>query len=117
MAHATAVQMKIAMIAAIRFNMVICASTLSAAPQATSSSWHCQVLFNVKYKLCAILPRSMQGRTSVRPPYSFLPSRYPEPSFRAKRGISLHFFFPSLRPSTVNCQPAGLELPRDTELC
>ncbi len=32
MAHATAVQPKIAMIAAIRLNMVVCLSTLSAAP-------------------------------------------------------------------------------------
>jgi hypothetical protein len=50
MAQATAVQTKIAMIAAIRFSMVVCASSLSAEPQPTSPSWHCQVLVIVKYK-------------------------------------------------------------------
>src|SRR3977135_3277136 len=50
MAQATAVQTKIAMIAAIRFNMLGCASTLSARPQPTSPGWDCQVLFIVKYK-------------------------------------------------------------------
>src|SRR6266436_3053512 len=49
MAQATAVQTKIAMIAAIRFNMLGCASTLSARPQPTSPGWCCQVLYNEKY--------------------------------------------------------------------
>jgi len=48
MAQATAVQTKIAMIAAIFFNIVICVSTLCAAPQAILFSWPCQVLFIVK---------------------------------------------------------------------
>jgi len=45
MAHATAVQTKIAMIATIFFNIVICVSTLSAVPQPILFSWPCQVLF------------------------------------------------------------------------
>src|ERR1700682_1994823 len=49
MAQATAVQTKIAMIAPIFFNIVICVSTLSAVPPtyvvklALSSTFHCKV--------------------------------------------------------------------------
>src|SRR5438034_205025 len=49
MAQATVVQMKIAMIAATRLNMVVVSRLSPPHPQSTSSSLHCQVLFIEKY--------------------------------------------------------------------
>src|SRR6266852_4349958 len=49
MAQATAVQMKIAMIAATRLNMVVVSRLSPPQSQSTSSSWHCQVLFMAKF--------------------------------------------------------------------
>src|SRR6266566_6210803 len=50
MAQATVVQMKIAMIAATRLNMVVVSRLSPPHPQPTSFSWHCQVLFIAKYR-------------------------------------------------------------------
>src|SRR5882672_6604422 len=96
MAQATAVQTKIAMIAAIRFNMLGCASTLSARPQPTSPVWCCQVLFIVKYKQ---VRGSSLLHTPIALPRAVIPSE--------ARNLSSLLFAP-LRPSRVNCQLAGL---------
>src|SRR5713226_1279533 len=92
MAQATAVQTKIAMIATMRFNMVVCVPTLSAAPPNL-----CPEVGHVKYFSLQSegesvdLPCSIWGRTEFIPtrsgPLSFFchPERVEGPFARLRR--------------------------------
>ncbi len=121
MAQATAVQTKIAMIATMRFNMVVCVSTLSAAPPNL-----CPEVGHVKYfslqsetgrnfGMQASVVCFCSGRSSDRYPMQRRPSQAGPSGSRARRGRILPWrpsFVPQIRaPETWETGPGAPQEP------